>query len=903
MKRYTKGIVLKGEATDITENLEGSLFQNSADLRLKAYIEGAVRQIVTNTQSQVLTNKTIDVDNNSVSNIQTSNLKSGVLNTSTTLSGASNTQLPSALAVKTYIDDKAAAQNEASEISFTPVGTIAATTVQAMGQELDGDIQAHTTASTDVHGIGVGNSVVGTGTSQALTNKTIDADLNTISNIDNADIKVGAAIDAAKIADGSVSNAEFQYLGSVTSDIQTQLNAKVNASGGTLTNGSVVTPIRSDVKQDTKANLTTYATTAANGQLVFATDTKEYLAVKDGILDSIGGGGSSGINYIGNFNFEANATGWSTYADAASSVPVDGTGGSPLSTFVRTTTTPLRGTGSGLLSKPASNEQGEGFSFPFTIDPADQAQVLRISFDHSSTVNYVGGDVRVYIFDVTNSTIIEVIDRDIPATTQGKYVGTFQTSSNSTSYRLIFHIATVSALAYDLEIDNVVVGPQTLIKGAVVTDWQSFTPTGTWTTGTWTGNYRRVGDQLGVTGRFTTSTAPTGSFNINLPFGLSVDTAKLQSSLTSLTPLGQANLYDVSTGTNYIGEIRTDSATQLRVYILTTSGSNQTSNTLGPASPITIAVNDRVDFNFSVPVVGWSSNLTLSEDSGNRLIAAFKGASLATGTPSGASSTVVFPAMVKDTTASYNSGLYTVPETGFYDVKSSVEFLGTFSVGNDTSIFISLDSATTVHNFGYRSNVAESRIRLHANGIVHATKGQTISIRSITGGTGVSYAATMGGSSLSIAKISSPQTLAGSETVACRYISDAGQSVVNNSNIVYEDKVYDTHNAYNNSTGIWTCPSSGYYRFENSYETATYVGVVGTYLATSLINTSTSVSVYNNLVYIQTTANVPRVLSGSTTVYCAKGNTVVLRFTENIAAVNLSADALSNWMTITKVGN
>ncbi|MCF1193610.1 hypothetical protein LRR18_18650, partial [Mangrovimonas sp. AS39] len=48
---------------------------------------------------------------------------------------------------------------------------------------------------------------------QAVSNKTIDADLNTITNIDNANIKVGAAIDAAKLADGSVDNTEFQKLG------------------------------------------------------------------------------------------------------------------------------------------------------------------------------------------------------------------------------------------------------------------------------------------------------------------------------------------------------------------------------------------------------------------------------------------------------------------------------------------------------------------------------------------------------------------------------------------------------------------------------------------------------------------------------------------------------------------
>ena len=43
------------------------------------------------------------------------------------------------------------------------------------------------------------------------------------------------SIDAAKIADGSVSDAEFQRLDGVTSDIQTQLDAKLNKSGGTMT--------------------------------------------------------------------------------------------------------------------------------------------------------------------------------------------------------------------------------------------------------------------------------------------------------------------------------------------------------------------------------------------------------------------------------------------------------------------------------------------------------------------------------------------------------------------------------------------------------------------------------------------------------------------------------------------
>ena len=83
-------------------------------------------------------------------------------------------------------------------------------------------------------------TVVMTGGTQTLTGKVIDADANILTNIDNADIKVGAAIDAAKIADGSVSNTEFQYLDGATSNIQAQLNSK-------QPNGNYITALTGDV--------------------------------------------------------------------------------------------------------------------------------------------------------------------------------------------------------------------------------------------------------------------------------------------------------------------------------------------------------------------------------------------------------------------------------------------------------------------------------------------------------------------------------------------------------------------------------------------------------------------------------------------------------------------------------
>lgn len=86
--------------------------------------------------------------------------------------------------------------------------------------------------------------IVGDTAAQTLTNKTIDADSNTITNIENADVKSGAAIAVNKLAaltpslavatDGSgfittvtgVSPTEVGYLDGVTSAIQTQLDAR-----------------------------------------------------------------------------------------------------------------------------------------------------------------------------------------------------------------------------------------------------------------------------------------------------------------------------------------------------------------------------------------------------------------------------------------------------------------------------------------------------------------------------------------------------------------------------------------------------------------------------------------------------------------------------------------------------
>ena len=63
---------------------------------------------------------------------------------------------------------------------------------------------------------------------KTLTNTTIDANGtgNSITNIENADIKASAGIDATKIADGTVTSTEFQRINTLSSNAQTQLDTK-----------------------------------------------------------------------------------------------------------------------------------------------------------------------------------------------------------------------------------------------------------------------------------------------------------------------------------------------------------------------------------------------------------------------------------------------------------------------------------------------------------------------------------------------------------------------------------------------------------------------------------------------------------------------------------------------------
>ena len=200
--------------------------------------------------TKTLTNKTIDADNNTLSNIEVDNLKSGVLDTDLSSVAATDTTLASAKAIKSYVDSQVTAQ----DLDFQG-DTGGALSIDLDSETLDiaGGTGIDTSGSGNTLTVAIDSTVATLTGSQTLTNKTLTTPV--ISSISNT---------------GTVTlpTDTDTLVGRATTDTLTNKTFDANGTGNSLSNVEVADLAASAVVTESEGigsndNDTTLPTSAA----------------------------------------------------------------------------------------------------------------------------------------------------------------------------------------------------------------------------------------------------------------------------------------------------------------------------------------------------------------------------------------------------------------------------------------------------------------------------------------------------------------------------------------------------------------------------------------------------------------------------------------------------------------
>lgn len=560
-------------------------------------------------------------------------------------------------------------------------------------------------------------------------------------------------------------------------------------------------------------------------------DTKIYVTgagLNKQLSQAITDGDIGGVEtYISNYNAESGTTGWSTYADAAGTRPVDGTGGSANVTWTQTASSPLSGSNSFLFTKDAANRQGEGVSYDFSIDNGDQAKIISIEFMYQvASGTFTAGsspsdsDLIIYIYDVTNSQLIEPISFKLFQNSgQAIHSCTFQTNSNSTSYRLIIHVATTSASAYTVKFDNFIVGRQKYSIGTIISDWVNDSLTiGATTTAPTRGTvteeifrWRRVGSDMEIHWVYEQSaggSSGSGTYLFTIPGGYVADTTKLRESTGTSNQDG--SIVGEFTQTSRTGNMLMYSTTQMKAYVVGQTSEGYIGSTLGAFAGAIV-----YSFNAKIPILGWSSTVQASNGIDGRIVASR--AKKSAGTIANNSTTAVSSWTTEeyDTLDSFNTstGEYTVKSEGYFEIEANISFNGNGS--GIRELFVQ-KNGSTIAGLDRQDGSANGNVMAGSTQI-KCVAGDTLRVAVYqNSGGNLDLFTDSNYNTLSISKIQSPQFIAQNE-ILCMSSTDVQGTPTSSAfdgtaTLKFSTPYIDTHGIYSTSTGLATIPVAGKYK-------------------------------------------------------------------------------------------
>ena len=150
----------------------------------------------------------------------------------------------------------------------------------------------------------------------------------------------------------------------------------------------------------------------------------------------------------------------------------------------------------------------------------------------------------------------------------------------------------------------------------IFTSWTDYTPTGSWSTNTtYTGKWRRVGDEMEIQVKVaTTGTCTDAVLSVDIPSGYTIDTNKLVETGSYGQQLGTLYIYDGPAGsTDFYGFPTYADTNSVYCNFLETAGTLNYPTKVLPINsstgqPIGFATGDFVTVSFKVPIQGWNTN-------------------------------------------------------------------------------------------------------------------------------------------------------------------------------------------------------------------------------------------------------------------------------------------------------
>jgi hypothetical protein len=491
-------------------------------------------------------------------------------------------------------------------------------------------------------------------------------------------------------------------------------------------------------------------------------------------------------------------------------------------------------------------------------------------------------------------------------------------------------VATTNSSAWSLKVDNVVVAPSKYVYGTPITDWVDYTPS--WTSsgtqpnignGSVTGKWRRVGDSIECQVRVlagSTTTYGTGTYLLSLPQGLSFDTSKFVDGGDDQR-LGYGSIVDQ--GNNrwfFFVNYRSNSSNRV-VFIVSPDGTSGfvTSNSVwSPTVPFTFGNGDVMAAFFSGPIQGWSSSVKMSDGYDGRDIAARYQNDSGGTVASGALTFIDFNTQRYDFTNSVvgagnghstnwqNTWRYIVPVSGLYSVKTNVTLF--FPASTLSSLFgaICVNGNQIIRGTRsyYTTPSATEPRGMVITGDLYLKAGDAISVGVLQDSGAARTIENGAPTTISIHRISSPQTIAMGEVVAARYSTASGQSIPINTytTVNFNTKEYDTHNAVTTGTNwVFTAPVAGIYN-------VSFRLLYNFFSMSAPLEMPTALYKNNNYfceigrMTIPTGGNVYPSMGGSADIQLNAGDTISIRannFTG--AARNLLADSGLVWVSIHKI--